>query len=137
MNIQVKRFSFQDKCTIGHLFIEDKDSGIYTLEDKMREIPGVLVSQWKVPGETAIPRGRYSVIIDFSEHFQKDLPRLLDVPGFEGVRIHPGNIDSDTEGCILLGRTWQGGDFIGKSRDAFNFLFDQIKGANAITIDVV
>jgi len=137
MKLTVQRFSFQEKCTIGHLLIDGKDSGIFTLEDKVREQPGIQVDLWKIPGETAIPRGTYKIIITFSEHFQRDLPLLVDVPGYQGVRIHTGNIDSDTEGCILVGKTWAGGDYIGQSREAFNEIFPLMKSASAIEIEVV
>ena len=136
MKITVQRFSYQDKCTIGHLLIDGVDTGLFTLEDKYREIPGTIVKFWKVDGCTAIPKGTYEIQITFSEHFQKDLPLLLHVPDFEGVRIHPGNIDADTQGCILVGKTWQGGDFIGKSVDAFNWLFPQIKNASSVFIEL-
>lgn len=111
MKLKVERISFQPKCTIGKFYIDDKDTGLFTLEDVVREI--------KIPGETAIPAGIYKVVIDFSPHFQEMLPRILNVPGFHGVRIHPGNTNQDTEGCILIGGKWNGGDFIGKSRKAF------------------
>lgn len=129
MNLSLLRFSFQEKCTIGHWLIEEQDCGLFSLEDKVREIQGKPVSEWKIPDETAIPKGRYRVVINFSAHFQRDLPLLLEVPGYEGVRIHPGNKDADTEGCLLPGKTWSGGDFIGQSRDAFEFLFTKIKSA--------
>lgn len=119
MILLVTRFFFNDKCTIGHLSIDGIDSGFFTLEPKVQEP--------KVVGHTAIPVGQYKVIIDWSDHFQKDLPHILDVPNFEGVRIHPGNTDSDTEGCILVGSSWNGNDFIGSSRDAFESVFEKIK----------
>jgi len=83
---------------------------LYTVEDKVRQVNGVPVIEWKVKGETAIPTGDYRVIVSMSHRFKKMLPLLLDVPGFEGIRIHPGNTDKDTEGCILVGthRTKEG-----------------------------
>lgn len=128
MKLTVARFNHRKTCTIGRLYIDDKGSEIFTLEDTVREE--------KIPGQTAIPEGRYKVIVDFSKHFGCDLPHILDVPGFEGVRIHPGNTDKDTEGCILVGKEWAGGDSIGRSRDAFNEIFDKIKQAPEVTLEV-
>ena len=117
MNLIVKRFEFGPDYTIGRLYI-DGDYFCYTLEDKVRVE--------KIPGETAIPAGRYSVIVDHSNHFQRDLPHILNVPGFEGVRIHPGNTKADTEGCILVGYTWNGVGFVGNSRQAFEDFFHRL-----------
>lgn len=131
MKLTVKRFSFGAHYTIGKLWIDGEVTDIYTLEDAIREA--------KIMGETAIPSGTYSVVVDYSEHFQKELPHVLDVPGFVGVRIHPGNTDKDTEGCILVGRTWRGDDFIGESKAAFEYLFPLIKDAleSGVTLEVV
>jgi hypothetical protein len=82
-------------------------------------------------GETAIPAGNYKVVIDYSPRFKRELPHILNVPGFEGVRIHPGNTSEDTEGCILVGKTWAGTNFIGQSRKAFEELFAKMKAAVA------
>ena len=106
MEIKVKRFHFGNTFTIGKLFIDGKDLNIFTLEDKVREIKGEPVDKWKVQNKTAIPKGIYKVIINLSNRFKRLLPLLLNVDGFEGVRIHPGNTSENTEGCILLGRTW-------------------------------
>jgi hypothetical protein len=73
----------------------DGEFQCFTLED-----PITLV---KIPGESAIPAGRYRVSVTWSPRFKRDMPLLHDVPNFEGVRIHPGNRTSDTEGCILVG----------------------------------
>lgn len=76
---------------------------LFVLEDAVREQVGVPVEKWKIAGATAIPCGRFRVIIDHSDHFNKDLPHVLGVPGFDGIRIHPGNTPLDTEGCLLVG----------------------------------
>lgn len=74
----------------------------FTLEDEIREIPGKPVQEWKIPKETAIPQGTYKVIVDRSTRFKIDLPHILDVPGFGGIRIHGGNKAENTEGCLLV-----------------------------------
>lgn len=127
MEIELKREPSTEKGTYGKLFIE----GNYqceAVEDVVREVEGEGVEKWKVKGETAIPKGRYQVIITHSARFGRELPLLLKVPGFEGVRIHPGNTTADTEGCILVGtaRSMVG---ILNSRFAFNQLNGEIADA--------
>jgi hypothetical protein len=119
MNLTVARKEFTDKSTIGELLI-DGEFECFTLEDCVRPV--------KIKGMTAIPAGTYEVVINFSERFKRPLPLLLKVPDFEGVRIHPGNTDADTEGCILVGRMMQP-DFIGESRVAFEALFTKMQDA--------
>jgi len=111
MNLKLIRQIFTSKSTIGSLFIDDKFE-CYTLEDVVRA-PGI-----KIPGVTAIPYGIYEVIIDYSNRFARNMPHVLNVPMFEGIRIHSGNTASDTEGCILLGTT-TGKDIIYESKAAF------------------
>jgi hypothetical protein len=100
----------------------DDEFECYTLEDRQRMV--------KIHGKTAIPDGRYEVTISQSSRFGRELPLLLNVPNFEGVRIHPGNTAEDTEGCILVGETTSGTS-IGKSKVAFERLFDKLKAASA------
>lgn len=59
----------------------------------------------KIKGNTAIPAGRYEIIITLSPRFKRELPILLNVPNFEGIRIHSGNHEGHTEGCLLPGTT--------------------------------
>jgi hypothetical protein len=126
MVIKIKRLYKTDNSIIGELTIDGKFE-CYTLEDKEREV--------KIKSETAIPKGTYKVIINQSNRFKKLLPLLLNVPNFEGVRIHPGNTNHDTEGCILVGRT-RSKDFIGQSRKAFASLFAKMKEAKEITLTI-
>lgn len=102
MEIIVERLQKDEDVTIGAITI-DGDFACWSLEDPVREVPGQPVSTWKIHGKTAIPAGRYKVIIDMSARFKRLLPLLLDVPGYSGVRIHAGNTAADTEGCILVG----------------------------------
>ena len=97
MELDVVRQLHFPKSTIGRLFVDGVEE-CDTLEDIVRPA-GV-----KIPKETAIPAGRYKVVIDFSERFQRPMMHLLDVPMFTGIRIHAGNTDRDTEGCLLTGK---------------------------------
>ena len=126
MKIDIKRLHKCKYSTIGELTIDGLWE-CYTLEDLERDV--------KIKGETAIPKGTYKVIINQSNRFKRLLPLLLDVPGFEGVRIHSGNTNHDTEGCILVGRT-RSDDFIGQSRKAFDSLFKKMNKAKEITLTI-
>lgn len=98
MNLQLNRKYFKEDYTVGELIVD----GTYfcdTLEDKVRD----LKREKKIPGKTAIPAGRYEVIVNISMHFRRKLPRLMNVPGFDGILIHRGNSARDTAGCILVG----------------------------------
>jgi hypothetical protein len=106
------------KATISDLYVGD-DWECYTLEDIERLGPKLL-------GETAIPTGWYKVVITMSPRFKRLLPLLVNVPGFDGIRIHPGNDADDTHGCLLVGQT-KDGDTIGNSKAAFNQLFLKIQ----------
>lgn len=129
MKIELKRFFYGDKHTIGRLYI-DGEYLCYTLEDKMRQEPNKTVGEWKVYASTAIPTGIYRVMITMSARFKRLLPVLLNVDGFSGIRIHAGNTSADTEGCILVGTGWDGkSDFISNSRVAFNELMTRLNNA--------
>lgn len=135
MNFRLKRFHFGENFTIGNLLL-DNTKICFTLEDKVREVDGVPVEQWKIPHQTAIPKGIYQLTLTFSPKFGKVMPLINNVPGYEGVRIHTGNSDADTEGCILLGNSWDGkSDWIVGSKVAFNKLFPMLTGAMTIEIE--
>lgn len=103
--IIVKRVKYLENCTIGELYLNEVFQ-CFTLEDKFREIKNTPVEKWKVYGKTAIPTGRYDIKLTMSNRFKILTPELSMVNGFVGVRIHSGNTDKDTEGCILVGETW-------------------------------
>jgi hypothetical protein len=119
MNLKLIRQIFTTKSTIGSLFIDGRFE-CFTLEDVVRP-PGI-----KIPGATAIPYGNYKVIIDYSNRFARNMPHVLNVEMFEGIRIHPGNTSRDTEGCILLG-TSKGQDIIYESKAAFAKFYPKLE----------
>ena len=118
LHLTLPRIDKNEVRTIGKLFI-DGEYFCYTLEDAVRDK--------KIAGVTAIPAGTYRCIVNMSNRFQKLMPLLLEVPGFEGVRIHSGNKAADTAGCILVGYEWQG-DRIYKSGLAFYDLMKRLGG---------
>ena len=127
-----------NRVTFGRLFVDDVFECL-TLEDEIRERPGVPVSAWKVPKQTAIPAGRYCVRLTMSSRFGRVLALLENVPGFSGIRIHTGNVIDDTEGCILVGRRVSG-RMIAESRIAFRKLMGLIERSDprdaVTTIDI-
>ena len=121
--IEMKRQEFGETWTIGSFVFKDK---LYnTLEDVVRPEGAA-----KVYAQTAIPYGKYEVTMTMSNRFKKVMPILHAVPGFEGIRIHSGNTDKDTEGCILLGFTKSPG-FVGKSQLACDAFYKDLKEALA------
>lgn len=110
---------------------------IWTCEDVIRELPhlpgeddGAWVKRWKVYGQTAIPARRYKIEMLHSNHFNRMLPHLIDVPGYAGILIHPGNKAADTNGCILPGLI-QTASGVGQSVKAFDLLLALIVDACA------
>lgn len=126
MKLTLYRKWWTDKSTIGEMHINGSFF-CFTLEDRLR-------TGTKVPGSTAIPAGKYSVAITHSNRFGRLMPLLVNVPGFEGIRIHAGNTDKDTSGCILVGRR-RGKDSIGESRSAYNELYASL--AKAISTEKI
>lgn len=124
MDIELYREYKKNNYTIGLLYIDN----IYlcdTLEDKVRDME---TEEDKVYGETAIPEGRYEVILSYSNRFKKVLPEILGVEFFKGIRIHSGNTIDDTEGCILVGENKEVGKVI-NSRKTMKKLMSIIKTA--------
>lgn len=135
MKLTLDRGQYDAGSTVGDLYID----GVWecaTLEDAVRPE--------KIKGETAIPEGTYEVLLTQSPRFKRTLPLLVDVPGFDGIRIHPGNTHKDTEGCLLVGEnviTSAGVPFLTHSRAAFDRLYDKLRAAAArgekLTIEVM
>ena len=106
MKIDIIRDTFTNVSTIGKMYINDTYF-CNTLEDVDRDLLSTTtlkeIKDVKVYGQTAIPYGRYEVILSYSDKFKRYLPLLLNVPGYAGIRIHAGNTSVDTLGCILVG----------------------------------
>lgn len=137
MNLRLVREPSRDGGTLGSLYVDGRWQ-CFTLEDVIRESGprpisasgeahdmtalAAWVKGWKLPAQTAIPAGAYRVAITPSARFLRNLPLLMNVPGFSGIRIHPGNGPLETEGCILVGRDRQAGRVL-QSRAAFEDVF--------------
>lgn len=121
MKLVLERLQKDPDVTIGNLLV-DGVFECWTLEDAVRP-DGV-----KIYGETAIPPGLYSVDITRSPRFKVDMPLLVNVAGFVGVRIHTGNTADDTEGCVIVG-TDRLAKSLGRSRMAYDELFRKLSAA--------
>jgi len=127
MKITIKRKWLDLESTISEIIVNGEFL-CYGLEDAVREIEDKPVESWKVYGKTAIPYGTYPVEITRSSRWKKDMLQIMDVPGFSGIRIHSGNTDEDTDGCLLVGTT-KGNNFIGNSRLALVRLYGIVQAA--------
>ncbi len=140
MKLTLQRRPSLGGATIGKLYI-DGVCACYSLEDEVREIEGVPVSEWKIKGATAIPSGQYRVTLEPSARFGPDTLTIHDVPGFQYIRMHAGNTSADTEGCPLLGMQATETTLIGgTSRPAVALVKSAVRRAiskgEAVTIDV-
>lgn len=128
-NLRLERECLEER-TLGKLYI-NKEFFCSTIEDKYRD----LSKEKKVYGETCIPFGTYKVIINMSPKYGRLMPRLLDVPHFDGILIHSGNTEQDSAGCILVGK--RSGQKVINSRDTFNRLFARLEKYSNIKIEIV
>ena len=141
MEIVVKRIAKRETYTIGHLYLdgvrfcdtcEDADRGL------RQDMPLSVVKAKKKKGITAIPTGRYRVTLGIqSPRFKEKaaykfcngyLPRLINVPAYDGVLIHIGNTANDTDGCILVGKNTQVGKVL-ESTATFKALYAKLQAA--------
>lgn len=140
MKLTLKRIALRPTYTIGKLYIDD----VYfcdTIEDTVRDTnkSGKFdKGEQKIKGKTAIPYGTYEIRWTYSPRFKKYTPQLMNVPSFEGIRIHAGNTSADTEGCLILGKNKQVGKVL-NSRDTINKFYPIIKEAcsnGKVTIEI-
>lgn len=137
LDMKLVRTEFKDTQTVGKLYL----NGVYfcdTLEDKNRDLNknGIFDgTEKKVYSETCIPFGQYKVIINQSPRFKRLMPRLLNVPHFDGILIHNGVTEKNSAGCILVG-SYDGQKLV-RSKEIFNKLFEIMKYYNDIQISIV
>ena len=132
MELILTRIAKRKTYTIGRLYIREQVMDEYlpgyedhyfcdTLEPTWRDYAN---GAYKVKGRSAIPEGRYAVVISYSPKFKQWLPILLGGPEFnrkwQGIRIHAGNTAKDTEGCILVGQNRE----VGKVLDSRRWLYE-------------
>jgi len=142
LKLKLIRKIFTTNSTIGELYV-DGVFQCYTLEDVARVV-GV-----KIKSETCIPAGNYTVKITHSNRYNKLMPLVYDNPKltveeagttWSGIRIHPGNTDADTAGCILPGKS-KAVDMVTESKSAFeafyNYLFTQIGTTKTAELEII
>jgi hypothetical protein len=133
MELYLKRDTFTDVSTTGKLLI-DGQFECFILEDKDRgltdSMPLAEIVATKVYGKTAIPYGRYEIDWTMSARFKVFMPILLNVKGYSGIRIHKGNSEIDSLGCLLCGRK-RANNVITESTAATNLLYTKIQTAKS------
>lgn len=140
MKLKLNRIALRQTYTIGKLYIDGKYF-CDTLEDTVRDTnkSGKFDNgEKKIKGKTAIPYGTYEIKWTYSPRFKKYTPQLMNVPSFEGIRIHSGNSSTDTEGCLLLGENKKVGMVL-NSRATINKFYPLIKKAcsnGKVTIEI-
>jgi hypothetical protein len=103
MEILLERIHLNEECTEGKLFI-DGTFFCYTIEDKVRAKPGEWKTEVKVYGKTAIPYGKYPVLVTWSNRFKRQLTGVFNVQDFEGIRLHNGVNETSSAGCIIVSK---------------------------------
>ena len=140
MKLTLNRIALRQTYTIGKLYIDGKYF-CDTLEDTVMDTnkSGKFDNgEKKIKGKTAIPYGTYEIKWTYSPRFKKYTPQLMNVPSFEGIRIHSGNSSTDTEGCLLLGENKKVGMVL-NSRATINKFYPLIKKAcskGKVTIEI-
>ena len=148
MKLLLKRIAKRKLYTIGKLYID----GVYfcdTIEDTDRGLtqntPLEQIKKIKIPCETAIPSGTYKITLNVVSPRFKDkvwakpyggkIPRLLNVPGFDGVLLHPGSDQDSSAGCVIVGRNKIVGKVV-ESQATFKNLMSKLKGQTNVSITI-
>ena len=138
MKLTLQRIARKPTYTIGKMYMD----GVYfcdTLEDTDRGLHQYMtltdINSIKVMHETAIPAGTYHVVVNMSPAKKRLLPRLLDVPGFDGILIHRGNTPDDTFGCILVGENKAVGKVLNSTPYELK-LVELLKDEKDVTIEI-
>lgn len=148
MELLLKRIAKKQDYTIGNLYINGQWFS-NTLEDTDRGLTSSMtedeISKIKVYGKTAIPTGTYKINMNvvspkfknraWARPYNGKIPRLLNVPGFDGVLIHPGNTSENSLGCVLVGKNTIKG-MVTQSQDTFHELMEVLIKQNDITITI-
>lgn len=148
MKLTLKRIALKPTYTIGKLYIDD-NYFCDTLEDTVRDLnkDGKFDNgEKKIKGKTAIPYGTYEITTNVVSSRFKDrvwakpyggkIPRLINVPSFDGVLLHPGSSAEDTSGCLLVGKN----TIVGRLTDSqktFHALMQKIKNQKNLTIEII
>ena len=148
MKLTLKRIALKPTYTIGKLYIDD-NYFCDTLEDTVRDLnkDGKFDNgEKKIKGETAIPYGTYEITTNVvSQRFKNrvwakpyggKIPRLINVPSFDGVLLHPGSSSADTSGCLLVGKN----TIVGRLTDSqktFHMLMQKIKDQKNLIIEII
>lgn len=128
-----RKSNISTETTISDMYVDGRFY-CYVLEDIVRDL--LKDGSGKIYGKTAIPSGRYRVVLTYSPRFKRMLPELIGVKYFEGVRIHGGNTKLDTEGCLIVA---QNTDFISKvwdCKDVLSNLIKKIKASKECWIEI-
>jgi len=142
MKLTLNRIAKRDTYTIGKLYI-DGEYFCDTIEDKDRGLKQTMslaeIKQKKIKHQTAIPTGTYEITLNvvspkysgkpwYVNLCGAKMPRLLNIPGYDGVLIHPGNTANDTSGCLIVGKNTVVGK-VTESRVVFKGLYAKLKAA--------
>lgn len=128
MNLNLKRFLFEENTTLGLLYV----NGVWecwTTEDIPRSV--------KIKHETAIPTGVYRITLTDLNKWGKPMPHIADVPDFQGIYIHPGNTKEDTSGCILVAESLVSPSKNAGSKIAFDRLMQKFRTATDAKEDIL